>query len=185
MTRSSVNNHRPPTANEPVTQLSIGRIVGAHGLRGDVRLRIWTHFPERIPTLERVYVEGEERPRRLLRARLQGDIAVLALEGVSTREAAERLRGAVVRIDLEQAAPLGEDEYYHFQLIGLRVFDEADRLLGELVEIIETGANDVYVVRGQDGELLLPALRSVVLSVDVERGRMTVRPPVYLEDEDS
>lgn len=182
MTRSSRSSNLPPKRESQTTQLSIGRIVGASGLRGDVRLRIWTHFPERIPRLERVYLEGEERPRRLLGARLQGDIAVLRLEGIATREAAEGLRGQIVRIDLEQAAPLGEDEYYQFQLLGIEVVDEAGESLGELVEIIETGANDVYVVRGSRGETLLPALRSVILDVDLERGRMTVRPPLYYED---
>ncbi len=185
MTRSSRSSHLQPKRENQTTQLSIGRIVGAHGLRGEVRLRIWTHFPERIPRLGHVYLEGEQAPRRLLGARLQGDIAVLRLEGIATREAAEGLRGQVVRIDLEQAAPLAEDEYYHFQLLGLEVVDETGEPLGELVEIIETGANDVYVVRGSRGEILLPALRSVILDVDLERGRMTVRPPLYYEDTES
>ncbi len=182
MTKSSQSSRvRPNPENQP-TQLSIGRIVGASGLRGEVRLRIWTHFPERIPRLRYVYLESETTPRRLISARVQGEIAVLRLEGIETREQAESLRGRVVRIDLEQAAPLAEDEYYHFQLLGLTVVDESGQPLGELVEIIETGANDVYVVRGERGEILLPALRSVILEVDLERGVMVVRLPLYYEE---
>jgi len=161
-------------------RLSIGRIVGAHGVRGAVKLRIWTHFPERIPELGHVYLDDEPTPRRLLRAQLLGDIALLQIEGISTRNDAEALRGTVVRIDRSQAAPLGEDEYYHFEILGLRVVDEEGHDLGTVVEILETGANDVYVVQRPDGsELLLPAIRSVILEVDLEHQRMVVRPPQY------
>lgn len=180
MTRSNPEFPRRP---EQPQRLSIGRIVGAHGVRGAVKLRIWTHFPERIPELTHVYLDGETTPRRLLRAQLHGDIALLQLEGISTRNEAEALRGAVVRIDRSQAAPLAEDEYYHFEIIGLHVVNEAGEHLGQVVEILETGANDVYIVQRPDGrELLLPALRSVILEIDLEHQRMVVRPPRY-EDE--
>lgn len=165
-------------------RLSIGRIVGAHGVRGTVKLRIWTHFPERIPELDHVYLDEEPTPRRLLRAQLVGDMALLQIEGISTRNDAEALRGTVVRIDRSQAAPLGEDEYYHFEILGLRVVDETGNGLGTVVEILETGANDVYVVQRPDGsELLLPAIRSVILEVDLERQRLVVRPPQYYGEE--
>jgi len=115
-----------------------------------------------------------------LRAQLLGDIALLQIEGISTRNDAEALRGTVVRIDRSQAAPLDEDEYYHFEILGLRVVDEEGHDLGTVVEILETGANDVYVVQRPDGsELLLPAIRSVILEVDLEHQRMVVRPPQY------
>jgi len=178
------SNEQHGKNRQSIERLSIGKIVGAHGLRGEVRLRIWSHFPERIPKLAYVYIEDEPVPRKLRRARIQGEIALLALEGIETREAAEELQGRVVRIDLAQAAPLGEDEYYHFQLIGLRVRDEQGTLLGELVEILETGANDVYVVQTAHGELLLPALQSVILSIDLDAGEMIVRPPLYYDEED-
>ncbi len=183
MTRSSRAPRHPERPAFP-ERLSIGRIVGAHGVRGAVKLRIWTHFPERIPELRYVYLDEEETPRRLLRAQLLGDIALLQIEGITTRNDAEAVRGAVVRIDRSQAAPLGEDEYYHFEILGLRVVDEHGHDLGTVVEIIETGANDVYVVQRPDGsELLLPALRSVILEVDLERQRMIVRPPQYYGEE--
>jgi 16S rRNA processing protein RimM len=88
-----------------------------------------------------------------------------------------------VRIALDQAAPLGEDEYFYFQLIGLPVYDEAGDRLGELAEILETGANDVYVIRGgPGGELLLPAIKSVILRIDLEQSRIIARPPAYYEE---
>ncbi|HET9017901.1 MAG TPA: ribosome maturation factor RimM [Thermomicrobiaceae bacterium] len=161
-------------------RLSIGVIAGPQGVQGAVRMSVWTQFPERIPTFRRVYLDDEPEPRRVRSARVQRGIAVLMLEGVETRDAADALRGTVVRIDRSQAAPLGEDEYYHFQLIGLDVVDEAGNRLGTLKEILETGANDVYVVRADDGtELLFPALKNVVLSVDLGERRIVVRPLVY------
>ncbi len=173
----------PERPRDDVQRLTIGKIVAPQGLRGDVRMLIWTHFPERIPSLRRVYLDEEAEPRRLRSASVRGNVAILSIEGVDTREEAEALRGAVVAIPREEAAPLGEDEYYHFQLIGLQVFDEAGHRLGEVVDILETGANDVYVVRTDEGrELLLPAIKQVVLDIDLERGRMTVRPPEYYEE---
>lgn len=146
-------------------------------------MRIWTHFPERIPELTHVYLEDEPSPRRLLRAQLHGDMALLQLEGITTREEAEACRGAVVRIDRSQAAPLAEDEYYQFEILGLRVVDEDGRDIGHVVEIIETGANDVYVVQQPNGEqLLLPAIRAVILEIDLEHQRLVVRPPRYYDE---
>ncbi|HET7036167.1 MAG TPA: ribosome maturation factor RimM [Thermomicrobiaceae bacterium] len=164
-------------------RLSIGVIVGTQGLQGQVKMQIWSHFPERIPELTEIYLDDEASPRRLERAQVSGGIAVLKVQGIDDRNAAEELRGTVVRIPASDAAPLAEDEYFHFQLIGLPVFDEAGTPLGELAEILETGANDVYIVRDRQGrDLLLPALKSVVLDIDLERRRITVRPPAYLEE---
>lgn len=165
-------------------RLAIGVIVAPQGISGEVRMNIWTHFPERIPHLTEVYLDDEEQPRRLLAARLHKGVAILRIEGVETRDEAEELRGTVVRISPDQAAPLGEDEYYHYQLIGLTVVDEAGNPLGTLTDILETGANDVYVVRDESGkETLIPALRDVVLDIDLERGRMTVRPLRYADED--
>lgn len=173
-----------PTWRTPPEELrlAIGVIVAPQGVSGEVRMNIWTHFPERIPQLKEIYLDPEPTPRRLRSARLKGGLAILAIEGVTTRDEAEALRGRVVRIGHDQAAPLGEDEYYHFQLIGLTAVDEAGTVLGEVVEILETGANDVYVVRAPDGdELLFPALKDVVLDIDLNEGRMVVRPLEYYE----
>lgn len=161
----------------------IGEIVAAQGLRGEVRMRILTHFPERIHHLKRVFLGDEIQPRNLLSAQIRGNVAILSFEGVTSRELAEELRGFPVRIALDQAAPLSEDEHFYFQLIGLPVYDEAGTNLGQLAEILETGANDVYVIRGgPGGELLLPAIKSVILRIDLEQGRILARPLQYYED---
>jgi 16S rRNA processing protein RimM len=143
-------------------------------------MQIWTHFPEHLAEIRSVYLGDEERPRRLRQVGASRGHATLSLQGITDRDAAEELRGTVVRIDREQPAPLEEDEFYHYQLIGLTVKTEAGETLGTVVEIIETGANDVYVVKDAEGkETLIPALKDVVPVIDIEAGTMIVRPLNY------
>lgn len=143
-------------------------------------MQIWTHFPEHLAEIQTVYLGDEERPRRLRRIGASRGHATLSLQGITDRESAEELRGTVVRIDRAQAAPLEEGEFYQFELIGLAVETESGEPLGTVAEIIETGANDVYVVRDNDGnETLIPALKDVVPVIDPEAGKMIVRPLNY------
>ena len=102
-------------------------------------------------------------------------VLLLKLGGCDDRDAAGGLRGMLVQVPLEDAVPLEEGEYYHFQLMGLRVETEDGQWLGQLVEVLSTGANDVYIVRGPHGELLLPAVDDVVLELDLASKRMVVR----------
>ena len=89
----------------------------------------------------------------------------------------------LVQISIEDAAPLEEGEYYHFQVIGVEVEMESGERLGRVTEVLETGANDVYVVRGPRGEVLIPAIESVVRVLDLEAGRMVVSPLPGMLDE--
>ncbi|MBE3590265.1 MAG: 16S rRNA processing protein RimM [Firmicutes bacterium] len=157
--------------------VSVGEVVAPHGIRGDVRLRPETDFPERFPG-RRVRLGMEGPWRRILDARPhRGGLWILRLEGVSSREAAEALRGARLWVATAELPTLPAGRYYHHELIGLAVRTVDGRDLGRLAEILRTGANDVFVVRGPLGEVLLPALRSVVASVDLAAGAMTVAPP--------
>jgi 16S rRNA processing protein RimM len=164
-------------------KLTIGQLVAPHGLRGEFRMHVSTHFPERIPELHHVYLGDETEPRALRRARLQGNIAILRVEGLTSREQVDELRGTPVRIDLEQAAPLEENEYFHYQIIGLEAFDEDGNRLGTVTEIIETGANDVYIIRDDEGkQTLVPALRSAIPEVNPAENRLVVRPLRYVDE---
>jgi 16S rRNA processing protein RimM len=166
--------------NAQPERLAIGVIVAPHGTRGEVRMQIWTHFPEHLSDIHEVYLGDEQQPRRLRRIGASRGHATLSLQGVTDRETAEDLRGTVVRIDREQAAPLEEGEFYQFELIGLNVETESGEPLGTVAEIIETGANDVYVIRDAEGkETLVPALKDVVPVIDLEAGKMVVRPLDY------
>lgn len=172
----------PPDTPLDDVLLAIGRIVAAHGVRGEVKLDIYTDRPEEIAKLRRVYLNDDPTPRRVLRAGGTERQAILKLAGVDTRNDAEELRGTIVRIRGNQLAPREDDSYYHYQLIGLHVFLEDGSPIGTLTEIIETGEVDVYVVRDADGsEQLFPALKDVVLVIDPANDRVVVRPPEYVD----
>ena len=163
--------------SEEVAFLLIGVIAGPRGVLGEIKVNIETEEPERFRQLDHVLL-GEQKVRHgVSRARLHKGQALLTLEGIASREAAEPLRGMGVYVGIEDALPLGEDEYYTFQLEGMAVVDEAGEPLGKLDEVLVTGANDVYVVRSDQGELLLPAIRDVILAIDVDAQRITVRVP--------
>jgi 16S rRNA processing protein RimM len=182
--RSAPVSAPPPVIPErgPAPErLIVGRVAAAHGLRGEFRMVIVTNHPEYLPILRTVYLDGgpEPWPVRRIHPLPGGKEALVRLAGLATAEDAAALRGQRVWSEREALPPLPEGEYYHYQLIGLDVVDTEGKLLGRLAEIIETGANDVYVVRGPAGEMLLPAIEEVVREVDLEAGRMVVRPQEY------
>ncbi len=163
-------------SSEPVF-LVVGRLLRPHGVDGEIRMEVLTDFPERLRKGRRVYLGAEHRPVKLAGVRGADHALLIRLEGIADRDQAELLRGKEVAIQTESLPSLPEGEYYHHQLIGLQVVDETGTDLGALDQILETGANDVYLVKTRDGaELLLPAIEEVVLNVDLENRRMTVRP---------
>lgn len=172
--------NRPERRTDP-EHLVVGRIVAPHGVRGEVRVAIETDDPERFARLERVYLGDERVPYAVEGARLHKGQALLRLRGIDDRDAAEAWRSAWVYVAFEDALPLDEDEYYHYQLVGLEAITDGGESLGRVAEILTTGANDVYVIRGPRGELLLPAIGEVVLEIDLEANRMVVRPPQELD----
>lgn len=161
-------------AASPPATLAVARVVGAHGLRGQLTCSLLTDFPERFKTTEEVLVGEPPQLRRVERHRLDRERVILKLAGIDDRSAAEALRGALVQVPLDQAVKLPAGSYYWHEIVGLRVQDTHGRLLGHVAEVLPTGSNDVYVVRSREGELLLPAIKDVVLDIDRERGVMTV-----------
>jgi 16S rRNA processing protein RimM len=158
--------------------LAVGRIVRPWGVRGELKVKILTEDPARFERLETVYVGLRFVPYRLERARLHHGAVLLKLAGCDDRNAAEALRGLLVQIAMEDALPLEEGDYWFHQILGLEVWTSEGDLLGVVQEVLETGANDVYVVRGRGGrERLIPALKSVVLDIDLASGRMSVELP--------
>ena len=101
----------------------------------------------------------------------------LKLEGVNSLEEAEDLRGATITVPEEMSPSLPEGEYYHFQIIDMKVHTEEDEYLGQITQILSTGSNDVYVVSKDDKDLLIPALDEVIQNVDLANNRMTVQLP--------
>jgi len=157
--------------------MAIGKVVRAHGLHGELSVSILTEFPERFETTEWVYLgnEFEASPYRLEGYRWHKKNLLLTLAGITGRTEAEQLRGQYVQVPLAEAVPVPEGSYYLYQLIGLQVVTIDGQSLGVVADIIETGANDVYVVEGDDKQILLPAIDDVVRSIDLETGQIVVQ----------
>jgi 16S rRNA processing protein RimM len=169
---------RQGRAPEP-RYLAIGQVVGTHGVQGELKVAILTDDPTRFGRLKRVYIgldNAEPERRRLEHVRLHQRRALLKISECDDRTAAGTLLGYFVYIPFEDALPLAEGEYYEHQIVGLEVWTVAGEHLGEVAEIVYTGANDVYLIRTPDGgELLIPAIADVIQTVDLDAGRLTVQ----------
>jgi 16S rRNA processing protein RimM len=163
---------------DPKTAVSVGRVVSAHGIRGDLKVESLTDFPERFRAGSRLWLEGV--PRTVERSRQQGKMLVVKLEGIDSRTQAEAQRGKQLMVPQVRAIEQ-ESVYYLHDIIGLQVVEESGNALGEVVDVLATGSNDVYVVRGGRGEVLLPALDDVVKEVDLRARRMVVDVPEGLQ----
>jgi 16S rRNA processing protein RimM len=163
-------------ARQPLEFLVVGRIVRPHGVRGALLVEPVSKIIDSLEPGNRVFLGEGDTPFELISIRYHQKRLMISLAGVVDRSQAEELRGKELKIRFSQAAPLDEDEYYYWQIIGLQVVLESGESLGKVVEIIETGANDVYIVRNDEGdEILLPAIASVILNVDLEAEKILAR----------
>ena len=155
----------------------VAHILAPHGIRGEIKCRIVTDFPEqRFKRGSSLLIDNIGHTVRS--ARIQGQTVLLKLADIPDRTAAETLRGKEVSIRREDAVKLPEGQFYWHQVIGLTVIDSTTQeTLGTVRDIIETGANDVYVVRPPVGkEILVPAIKDVILDIDPEAGRILIQP---------
>ena len=173
-TSSSHSPHVVPSPSD--SKIVVGRIKAAWGLHGDVKIDLLSDVPDRFEPGNIVHLG--DKSTRVQRSRLVRGGMLLKLDIVNDRNQAELLRGQEITITPEQVSPLPQGSYYHFQVLGIDVLSQDGENYGKLHEIVETGANDVYVVRLEGRrDVLIPALEDVILDVDLERGSMTVRLP--------
>lgn len=153
--------------------MAVARVVGAKGLAGALKIEPLTDWPEHLAPGARVFLEGEAQPHEIETTESGGRIPVLSLDGVTTRDAAERLVGRYLEVEPVSLPP---GEYYWHQLEGLHVEDEAGERLGVVRGVFRAGGAEVYRVERTDGdELLIPGIRDVVREIDLDTGRMIVR----------
>lgn len=169
---SKGNTGRP---RQPGKYLVAGRVVRPHGVRGEILVE---GSPELLASLvpgKTIYVGDNHTLMEIVAIRPHQDRYLISLPGVANREQADRLRAAEICIETADAEALDPGAYYHWQILGLDVATDLGEVLGKVTRIIETGANDVYVV-GREGErdLLIPAITSVIRSLDLEAGVITV-----------
>ena len=156
--------------------LLIGQVLRPQGIKGLVKVRPDTDDPNRFLDLETVFVrQGEgylEMPVEEISVREDG--VYLRLNGAQDRDAAEKQRNLMLYVDRAHAVELSEDETFICDLIGCRVVDSQGNELGKVADVLQPGGNDVYVIKTPKGEMLLPALKHVIPTVDVQKGEITV-----------
>jgi len=169
-----------PATGEPEF-LAVGTLLRAHGVKGDIVMSVLTDFPERLRPGKMVYVGEDRQAFQITNARPHGKTLIIKFKGIDDREQAIFYRSQVVYVRTENVPRLPSGEYYFHQLLGLSVINEQGVVLGTLDSILETRANDVYIIKTSDGtELLLPAVEGeVILGVDLDRREMRVRPPEW------
>jgi 16S rRNA processing protein RimM len=163
----------------------VGRVVKPHGVRGEMRVEPETDFPDRLLGLRDAYLirGGRPVPVSVETVRQTADAVLVKLAGITSPEEAAAWRGALLAVPREAAAVPPEGRFFVFDVIGMAVVMESGEPLGTVEEIIRTPGNDVFVVRGLRGEVLVPAIASVVLAVDTTTKRIVIRPlPGLLDD---
>lgn len=163
--------------------VAIAQLTAPHGVQGQLRAVPLTDFPERLRTL-RVALLGD--PPRQVGVRFAGEVRglpLVSIDGVTDRDAADKLRGQYLRLPKGELFPLPPGHFYVFDLIGLAVVDPDGTALGRLHDVERGSAADLYVVRLPDGKLArIPAVKAFVERIDLEGGRIVVRPiPGLLE----
>lgn len=154
--------------------LIIGRVLKPVGVRGELKIEILTDFPERFASLRQVFLGDDAKSFTVEAARVVGNTARLKLAGIDTPEAATTLRNQLVHVAREDAVPLPPNRVYLYQTIGLRVKTIAGVALGQVTDVLDTRANDVYIVHDGTREILLPAIPQVIKAINLERGEMIV-----------
>lgn len=162
---------------------TIGKIVNTHGVKGEVRVIPSTDDIKRFEKLKEVVVQGKtETIREIEAVRYHKNFVLLKFKGIDNMNDGELLKNSVLKINRKDALPLEEDEYYQCDLYGLKVITDEGRDLGKLVDILITGSNDVYVVRNDEKEILIPAIKQCILNVNIAEGKMLVHLLEGLED---
>ena len=167
--------------------LEIGKIVGTHGVRGEVRVDPWCDAPEFIKRFKTLYFDSKgEKPIKVLSCRPHGNVALLSLEGVDDVTAAAALRGRVIFMRRSDAR-LDKGKYFIAELFDCTVVDADDenKCYGTLVDVSQTGANDVWHISSGGREYLIPAIPQVVVETDVEKGVIRISPLKGIFDDEN
>jgi 16S rRNA processing protein RimM len=153
--------------------LAVGVIINAHGLHGELKVFPLTDDIRRFRKLEKVFIDGTEK--KVVWCKLQADRVILKIEGIDSIEEAQKYFKKYLEVKREDAIELSEGSYFIADLIGCVVFDTDGRNLGAISDVIKTGSNDVYWIK-EGKELLIPALKDIVLEVDVENKKIVIKP---------
>ncbi|MFA5340480.1 MAG: ribosome maturation factor RimM [Clostridia bacterium] len=165
--------------------LDIGKIIGAHGLNGEIKIYPITRDASNFHSIEKIIIQNKDYVVKSVK--FINNLLAIALEGITDRTKAETLIGEFISIRREDALPLEEGSYYMTDIIGCSAF-ENNIFIGIIDDIIETGSNDVYVINGEKGkyrqQILLPAIKSVIISIDIKEKIINISIPKGLLDDE-
>lgn len=178
--RSRTNRFHRRSNPVPDGHLAVGRILGAHGLRGEVRVESHTDFDSRFAPGQALLIGDQLLLGEIASSRPHKGVYLVQFAEINSRIAAEELLNEWLYIPEESAMELDADSFWVHDIVGLTAQTESERRLGEVVDVLFTGANEVYIIRpasgvNRDRDLLIPALAEVVRSVDIGAGTLTVR----------
>jgi 16S rRNA processing protein RimM len=162
----------PVSGDRSERRIALAAVAGAHGVKGELRLKLFSESAASLSAHQKLYVGGAER--RLLSVRDGGKAAVARFDGIADRSAAEALRGSLVEVDRSALPPLEEGEYYHADLIGLAALDREGTQLGTIVAVENYGAGDLLEIELDDGKRSLIPFKAGI--ADLEEGRIVLDP---------
>lgn len=160
-------------------RLKVGKIVNTHSLKGEVKVISSTDFEEeRFKKGSKLLItRGNQLIREVVvqSYRNHKNFLLVKFEGIDSVEEAEKLKNLQIKIDSDEVGELEENEFYFHEIIGCQVFDENDRNLGEIIDILTPGANDVWVIKGEEGkEILIPYIEDVVKQIDITNKKVNI-----------
>jgi 16S rRNA processing protein RimM len=165
--------------------IEIGMVAKPWGTKGEVKIRVTTDVPGRFDDLPGVYLHDnrfEPEYFKIESVKNLNDAVAVKLDGIDTASEAERLRNMEVSVPESERAPLGEDEYYIYELIGLQVFDREEKQIGTLVKVYQGAAHDILLVETEKGSVMVPAVPEYIHDVDLTGGRLVISLPVHPEE---
>ncbi len=166
--------------------LEVGKIVGTHGVKGMTRVQVWADSPDFLKSFKYLYTDQNGNDKlTVLKVQPHGNISLVAFKGIETIEHAESFRNTVLYID-RRDVNLPEGRYFITDLIGIKVFDaDSGAVLGEISDVSQTGANDVWHIKKEGREYLIPAISDVLVSVDIDGETAVIKPlKGIFDDED-
>lgn len=156
--------------------LSVGQIINTHGVKGEVKVLPLTDDIDRFKKLNTIYINDNEK--KVSQCKISNDKVILKIDGIDSIEQAAKYIKSYIYIARKDAITLPEGRYFITDLIGCSVYDTQNKLIGKIYNVIETGSNDVYCVKSNNREILIPALKRIVLSIDIVNEKIMVIPEV-------
>ncbi|SNR90132.1 16S rRNA processing protein RimM [Anaerovirgula multivorans] len=157
--------------------IKVGKILNTHGIKGEVKVLSLTDYDERFEELEWIYIEGVEKKFYINSIKYRPKNLLISFKDYDDINQVEKFKGKYLLIDESQKRVLAEDTYYISDIIGLEVYTAEEEYLGKVVDILQAGSSEVYVIKNQQGkEVMIPAVKEFIPEISLETGRIIVKP---------